>query len=440
MGAETLPFFVCQKLAVDWFYLAVTQINIMSRFVQDNKNDMARLFINKDIAADADKMMYWLSGDDCISFSDIQAFLDFAKDDERIDVELHSCGGSCIEGYAIYDALRASGKEISCTVVGSCASMATVILLAAPLERRAMYPNARLLIHTPYFPCFGDKATIESLESALNSLKSEKDRMLSIYVERTGKSKEELEAQMATDDWFGSDKAIELGFVSFVVPPASAKHSINPNNERMKAEKKKPSVAEAFKLLGVALGLTKAEGSEGSDESVEPVSLAITTVTGDELNVEREEGEIQVGDKASPDGEHVLEDGRTVVVVDGVISEIREASEEETEDENDTEGKAEEDEEKKALVKENNELKAQLEMLRGEMEALKSNAKSEEDARILAAVEKAGGESWLTKAAASTYVPAGRSNEKPMDNEKVSLVESKLAEARERNKKRYKKD
>ena len=429
MGAETLPFLVCQKLAVDWFYLAVTQINIMSRFVQDNKNDMARLFINKDIAADADKMMYWLSGDDCISFSDIQAFLDFAKDDERIDVELHSCGGSCIEGYAIYDALRASGKEISCTVVGSCASVATVILLAAPLERRAMYPNARLLIHTPYFPCFGDKATIESLESALNSLKSEKDRMLSIYVERTGKSKEELEAQMATDDWFGSDKAIELGFVSFVVPPASAKHSINPNNEGMKAEKKKPSVAEAFKLLGIALGLTKAEGSEGYDEPVEPVSLAITTVTGDELNVEREEGEIQVGDKASPDGEHVLEDGRTVVVVDGVISEIREASEEETEDE-----------EKKALVEENNELKAQLEMLRGEMEALKSNAKSDEDARILAAVEKAGGESWLTKSAASTYVPAGRSNEKPMDNEKVSLVESKLAEARERNKKRYKKD
>lgn len=393
---------------------------------------MAKLFINKDIAADADKMMYWLSGDDCISFSDIQAFLDFAKDDERIDVELHSCGGSCIEGYAIYDALRASGKEISCTVVGSCASMATVILLAAPLERRAMYPNARLLIHSPYYPCYGGEATIESLESALNSLKSEKDRMMSIYVERTGKSKEELEAQMATDDWFGSDKAIELGFVSFVVPPTSAKHSINQNNKGMKAEKKKPSVAEAFKLLGIALGVTKADA----------VGLTITTVTGDELNVEREEGEIQVGDKASPDGEHVLEDGRTVVVVDGVISEIREAEEEETEEDTDAEGKAEEkeDEEKKALVEENNELKAQLETLRSEMEALKSNAKSEEENRILAAVEKAGGEKWLTKAAASKYVPSGRSNEKPSNEEKKSLVETKLAEARERNMKRYKKD
>ena len=57
--------------------------------------------------------------------------------------------------------------------------------------------------------------------------------------------------------------------------------------------------------------------------------MVITTSTGDELTVEREEGEIQVGDPASPDGEHVLEDGRTVVVTDGVITEIKEPSIEE---------------------------------------------------------------------------------------------------------------
>ena len=96
---------------------------------------MAKLFINKDIASDADKMKYWLTGEDSISFSDIQYFMDWMpSDDNRIDVEIHSCGGDCTEGYAIYDALRASGKEISCKVVGTCASMATVILLAAPAE------------------------------------------------------------------------------------------------------------------------------------------------------------------------------------------------------------------------------------------------------------------------------------------------------------------
>ena len=402
---------------------------------------MAKLFINKDIAADADKMNYWLSGDDCVSFSDVQSFLDFYKEDSKIDVELHSCGGSCIEGYAIYDALRASGKEISCTVVGTCASMATVILLAAPRERRSMYPNARLLIHNPHFSALDGMATIESLTRALDSLQTEKERMIAIYTERTGASREALEAQMSTDDWFGSDKAIELGFISYVVPAASA--SINNKQNRMNG--KKVSVAEAFKMLGVALGVIKNDAK----------ALTVTTSTGETLEVNRDGGEIQVGDEASPDGTHVLEDGRTIVVQDGVVTEIREASEENEEEakgdveesaEVVTEGNVEaevtieaneESEEPNALQVENDALKAQIEQMQNELNAIKASVKSEDENRILAAVEKAGGEAWLTKAAASNYVPAGRSNTVSNAEARENLVQKRLAEARERNKKRY---
>ena len=242
--------------------------------------------------------------------------------DNSIEVELHSCGGDCIEGYAIYDALRASGKEISCTVVGLCASMATVILLAAPIERRKMYQHAQLLIHEPYCPkgAFNEDLTIGSLQEKMNFLNQERSKMLSLYVERTGKTQEEIEAQMVAGSWFGSDKAVELGFISSVIPAMSAKVE-KPviNNQTIKTEMKekeerKPTVAEAFRMLGVALGISKPEAS----------GMVITTSTGEELTVEREEGEIQVGDTASPDGEFVLEDGRTVVVTDGVITEIKE--------------------------------------------------------------------------------------------------------------------
>ena len=87
---------------------------------------MAKLYINKDIVADKDKMENWyLTGDEGLSFPDIQYFLSWLDPaDPKIDIEIHSCGGDTVEGYAIYDALRASGKEISCTVVGRCASMA----------------------------------------------------------------------------------------------------------------------------------------------------------------------------------------------------------------------------------------------------------------------------------------------------------------------------
>ena len=386
---------------------------------------MAKLYINKDIASDDSKMAYWLSGEDCITYNDIQAFLDSVGEDNRIDVEIHSCGGNCIEGYAIYDALRVSGKEIACTVVGTCASMATVILLAAPLERRAMYQNARLLIHNPFIPELG-KATIDTLNSALNSLNSEKERMLNIYTERTGKSREELEAQMATDDWFGSDKAIELGFVSYVVPAASASVSNNKNKTEMSEKKEKPSVAEAFRMLGVALGVVKEANAEATADQPEVVSMTITTVTGTELIVEREEGEPQVGDAASPDGEHVLEDGRTIVVEGGVITDIKSAEEEVIEEEVE-----------EAKADDTQALKDEIASLKAEIETLKSNAKSDEDAQVLAKVQEAGGIEKLINAAASKYVPAARTSTNNI--EKQSLVEQKLAEARAKQNKRFNK-
>lgn len=384
---------------------------------------MAKLYINKDIAADADKMKYWLTGSDSISFPDIQGFIDWIpNEDNRIDIELHSCGGDCTEAYAIYDALRASGKEISCKVVGNAASMATVILLAAPLERRSAYQHAELLIHSPYYPSgarIGD-ITLAKLEELKSDLEAEKEKMLNLYVDRTGQSREVLEAQMATDSWFDAEKAIELGFVSSIVPAASASASkpelnSNLNIESMAKEGQTTVSKSLLDRLLAKCGYTKIEDVPAT------VGMVITTSTGDELTVEREEGEIQVGDPASPDGEFVLEDGRTVIVEDGVITEIKDPSS----NEEDTQA-----------------LQDRIAELEAENASLKSNAKSEADARIIAAVEKAGGEAWLRKATGS-YVPAGRSytpqTRKGEGAKPVSLIERKLEEAVEKNKKRYSK-
>jgi ATP-dependent Clp protease protease subunit len=380
---------------------------------------MAKLFINKDIASDADKMRYWLTGEDSISFSDIQYFMDWIpSDDNRIDVEIHSCGGDCTEGYAIYDALRASGKEISCKVVGTCASMATVILLAAPAERRTAYEHASLCIHNPYADgaLLKGKVTPERLESIAADLKAEKEKMLSLYVERTGQAREVLEAQMESDSWFTPGKAIELGFISSIVPAISAKKEvINQNSIVMgKTEKEVKVQSSLLDRLLRKCGYAKIE-------DVPAVALTLTTSTGEELTVEREEGDIQVGDPASPDGEHVLEDGRTVVVQDGVITEIREPSS---------------DEDVEAL-------KAQVEELKAENAKLKKNAKTEDEISVLAEVEKAGGIDKLKRAAASKYVPAGRvstAGKKQEDTKPVSKIEKMLAEKREKNKQRYNKN
>lgn len=310
-----------------------------------------KLYINKTIGNPSD-MERWMFGCDDQSFSDIKGYLDFMSEfypeDNRIDVEIHSCGGDCTEGYAIYDALRTSGKELTCTVVGVAASMATVILLAAPKEKRFAYEHAQLLIHSPYIPEGGaGELTIDKAEATLQMLKSEKQKMLNLYVDRTEGDATAIEAQMNAGTWFGAQKAMELGFIAGVVPATSAHKAeetrISTTTSDMKKEK--ATIAQAFKMLGEALGLT------GSGAEQEMVSLELTTATGDTINIEREEGEPQVGDQTdASEGEVTLEDGRILVIdADGIITEIKEPEEE-----------TEEDTELEALKKQVNDLTEQL--------------------------------------------------------------------------------
>lgn len=373
---------------------------------------MAKLFINKDIVADTEKMGNWyLTGVDGMSFSDVQDFLGWiAPDDNHIDIELHSCGGDVAEGYAIYDALRATGKEISATVVGRCASMATVILLAAPIERRKMYPHAKILIHSPYCPGVEGSLDISALESLKAGLEAERERMISIYVERCGVDRAVIEEQMAKETWFGGEVAKQLGFVSEVIMPKSAK--VVSNNKFMGKKENEVTVSKSLLDRMLAkLGYAKIE-------DVPAVALELTTAGGDTLTVEREEGEPQVGDAASPDGEHVMPDGKTIVVTDGVITEIREA-----ESGNDDTAA----------------LEARIAELEQQVSDLTANAKTEDDVRILDAVAKAGGIEKLTKAAASKYTPAGRTTTygKKQEVKHESKIEKKLAEIREKNKQKF---
>ena len=65
-----------------------------------NRLYMAKLYINKDIVADKDKMENWyLTGEEGLSFPDIQNFLSWIDpNDHVIDIEIHSCGGDAVEG------------------------------------------------------------------------------------------------------------------------------------------------------------------------------------------------------------------------------------------------------------------------------------------------------------------------------------------------------
>lgn len=422
---------------------------------------MAKLKIYNPITDEEDKVILsdWF-GLDGICYKDITEFLDsMDEDDNDIELLIHCPGGDCMEGWAIYDKLRTSGKNITATIEGMCASMASVILLAAPKERRFGFENASLLIHNPAV-CGLDVGTCERLTAdEIANLKGklgaqeaaliqEQNKILDLYVKRTKAKRDELQQLMNEDKFITMDKAIELGFISSVVQPNTASIDSHLNKKNMAKEEKVTIASKVVQRLLSLAGIAKIE-----DVSV-PLDQNITAVDGSVFTVEREDGDPQVGDRAYPDGKYTVEDGTTIVIEGEVIKEITKDTEDKAEkiaqltasldektkqvndlnaslgvvnaDKADLQKKVDEvtaandtlkaenesikAEHEKAtadiealntsnadLTKEVETLKANVEALTADKEALTASQKTDEEKEILDTVAKAGGKEWFDK-------------------------------------------
>lgn len=390
---------------------------------------MATLKIYNDIVGEEEKilMKYW-DGIDGICYKDIQEFLNaMPEDDKVIDIRLHCRGGDCVEGWAIYDALRRSKKTIYTTVEGECSSMATIILLAAPLERRTSYKNAHFCIHNPaatYLDTdFPKRLTADSIDTITDQmqeqarlLRQEEDKMLNLYVQRTKATRGELIALMKRDTFIDTEKAIELGFISKTLVPNTAskkRQFINSTSNKSKMAKEGKVRVERSLLNRVLAmcGLSKIE------DVANMKAQEITSADGSVFTVEREEGDPQVGDTAYPDGTYVMDDGTTIKVENSIITEIVPAEGGEDPnatalDENELLEKVDELEDKiddqqeqiDQLEKEKDELENKLEALKG------ARVLSEDEKYILAKATKAGGREWIDKVVgmSSTFTPQNR--------------------------------
>ena len=368
---------------------------------------MAVLKIFNDIQTENEKNFCKYFGEaEGVCFKDVDEFCEaIPKGDNAIDVRIHCDGGSVVEGWGIYDRLRATGKDITCTVEGNAASMATVILMAAPKERRRAYKNAQICVHNPWVPSYalGNTLTAAELEKAASDLKETQEKMLDLYVDRCECNREEMQALMDEDKYIGVDRAMELGLIGEIIAPASAKKQglVFNNKKENKMAEKNEKVEVKASLLDRALAKL---GLKNIEELAK--GLDLSTSDGQTLTVEREEGEPQIGDKASPDGTFEMPDGKTIVVKDGVITDIQTSSN------GGNEGGEGSELEKRVAELENEvkELQEKLESSENARKQAESMAKTKEDLRILNAVKIAGGEKALANIS-SSYKPEPRKPE-----------------------------
>lgn len=132
------------------------------------------------------------------------------------DVELviNSPGGNAIDGFAIYNRLKASGAKVVAKVVGMCASAASIIAMAA--DEIDVAQNAIMMIHKASGGMFG---TAEELKAKAETLTKIDQAMIGIYASRTGHTEAEITKLLSQGDhWMSADEAKSEGFATKIIP------------------------------------------------------------------------------------------------------------------------------------------------------------------------------------------------------------------------------
>lgn len=131
---------------------------------------------------------------------------------EDRSISLSSYGGSLIEGWGIYDYIKANNSVDSITCFGMVASSATIILAA--VENRIASPNSRFVIHNPWSMAIGDGDRMAKVAAELNT---ERDRLVDFYAQLTGKEHDYIKNIMAEERELTATEALELGLITEIL-------------------------------------------------------------------------------------------------------------------------------------------------------------------------------------------------------------------------------
>ena len=137
-------------------------------------------------------------------------FLEAEDPDKDIMLYINSPGGLVTAGMAIYDTMNYIKAPVSTIVIGMAASMAAVLLAAGTKGKRVALPNAEIMIHQPLGGTQGQATDIAI--QAEQILKSKK-KINRILADCTGKSEEQIAADVERDHYLSADEALEYGLI-----------------------------------------------------------------------------------------------------------------------------------------------------------------------------------------------------------------------------------
>jgi ATP-dependent Clp protease protease subunit len=147
-------------------------------------------------------------------------YLDREDPEKDINMYIHSPGGSISAGLAIYDTMQLARAEIATICVGSCASMATVLLTAGAKGKRYALPHSTIHMHQAWVRGVGGQAT--DVEIHAREILRQNQIIREILSRHTGQDMERIIRDTDRDFYLDAPGAKDYGIIDEVLQGAEA--------------------------------------------------------------------------------------------------------------------------------------------------------------------------------------------------------------------------
>jgi ATP-dependent Clp protease protease subunit len=141
-------------------------------------------------------------------------YLDREDPEKDINLYINSPGGVIYAGLAIYDTMQLIRPDVSTICVGTCASMATILLAAGARGKRYTLPNSTIHMHQPLGGVRGQASDMEIQAKEILRLRALINKIL---VDRTGQDEERIVRDTDRDFFMNADQAVAYGLVDEVL-------------------------------------------------------------------------------------------------------------------------------------------------------------------------------------------------------------------------------
>ena len=143
-------------------------------------------------------------------------FLQMEDPNSDITMYINSPGGSINAGLAIVDTMNYLSCDISTVVIGTAASMGSVIASSGTKGKRYILPHSEFLIHQARVPGVSYSVN-DDLQITAKHLDKNDKIITEILAKNTGKSYEQVERDMARDNWMNAKEAVEYGLCDEII-------------------------------------------------------------------------------------------------------------------------------------------------------------------------------------------------------------------------------